>query len=124
MDTIKISQDSLDAFRKEKSLIPAPIDNKNILQDWIEYIFDYQSCIWGEKNRAIGFICGQAVLATWDGNNLLWTFTEKASINGSEYLSALRKRLESAHDPNGNLVEFFKVVGNSLWQTFYWKDED
>ena len=46
METIKISQESLDAFKKEKELIPAPIDNKNVTTDWIEDVFDHQSCLW------------------------------------------------------------------------------
>lgn len=33
METIKISQESLDAFKKERSLIPAPFDNKNLMED-------------------------------------------------------------------------------------------
>lgn len=33
METIKISQESLDAFKKQRSLIPAPFDNKNLMED-------------------------------------------------------------------------------------------
>ena len=36
MDTIKISQESLDAFKGGKTLIPAPIDNKNLMEDPFE----------------------------------------------------------------------------------------
>ena len=36
METIKISQESLDAFKKEKKMLPAQIDNKNLLEDPFE----------------------------------------------------------------------------------------
>lgn len=107
---------------EEKKLIPAPIDNKNVMQDWIEEIFDYQTCIWGEKNRAIGFIHEQPVLATWGGNTLLWKFTEESTIEDSDHLAVLRDRLNDAHDPNGDLLEKFKVIGNVLVQQFYWRE--
>ncbi len=124
METIKISQESLDAFKKEKELIPAPIDNKNVVQDWIEEIFDYQTCIWGEKKSAIGYVHGQPVIAAWYKNILLWKFTEEKEIENSDHLAELRNRLNNAHDPNGNLIEEFKVIGNILMQKFYWKDEE
>ena len=46
MKTIKISQESLDAFKKGKILIPAPIDNKNLLEDPFEdEVFgDFYAC--------------------------------------------------------------------------------
>lgn len=36
MEAIKISQESLDAFKSGERLIPAPIDNKNLLEDSFE----------------------------------------------------------------------------------------
>lgn len=107
---------------KEKELIPAPIDNKNVVQDWIEEIFDYQTCIWGEKKSAIGYVHGQPVMAAWSENNLLWKFMEEKTIEDSDHLAVLKDRLNDAHDPDGELVETFKVLGNILWQKFYWKN--
>ena len=108
---------------KEKELIPAPIDNKNVMEDWIEDIFDNQTCIWGDR-KCIGFINGQTMIASWTLNRLMWKFAELKNIEGSECLNVLRRRLNEAHDPDGNLIEEFFVVGNRLWQDFYWKNED
>ena len=46
METIKISQESLDAFKGGKTLIPAPIDNKNLLEDPFEdeVFADFYAC--------------------------------------------------------------------------------
>ena len=46
METIKISQESLDAFKGGKTLIPAPIDNKNLSEDSFEdEVFgDFYAC--------------------------------------------------------------------------------
>ena len=123
---IKISQESLDAFKKEKTLMPAPIDNKNVMQDWIEEIFDYQTCVWGEKNCAVGFIHEQPVFAAWTNNHLTWKFTEVRLLDddGCDHLAVLKDRLNDAHDPDGDLVETFRVARNVLWQSFYWKNED
>ena len=120
---IKISQESLDAFKKEKELIPAPIDNKNVTTDWIEDVFDNQSCIWGKKNSAVGYINEEPVIAAWDRNLLLWQFSLITSLEDSISLSILKDRLNAAHDPDGDLVEDLKVVGNLLMHKFYWKNE-
>ena len=120
---ITISQESLDAFKKEKELIPAPIDNKNVTTDWIEDVFDNQSCIWGENKSAVGYINEEPVIAAWDRNLLLWQFSLITSLEDSISLSILKDRLNAAHDPDGDLVEDLKVVGNLLMQKFYWKNE-
>ena len=124
MDTIKISKESLDAFKKEKEMIPAPIDNKNVTTDWIETIFDSQSCVWGEKRSAVGYINGEPVIAAWDRNLLLWQFSLITSLEDSISLAILKDRLNAAHDPDGDLIETLNVVGNMLMQRFYWKNED
>lgn len=109
---------------EEKKPIPAPIDNKNVMKDWIEEIFDYQTCIWGEKRCAIGFIHEQPVFAFWSNNVLTWKFTEEKSILDSDHLAILKDRLKDHHDPDGSLEETFRVVDNMLMQRFYWKNED
>lgn len=124
MEAINISKESLDAFRKEKKLIPAPIDNKNVTTDWIEEVFDYQTCIWGKRESAIGFIHDRPVVAEWSENNLFWKFVEEESIDGSDHLEELRKRLKVYDDANPELVESHNVIGNYFWQKFYWKNED
>lgn len=107
----------------EKNLIPAPIDNKNVTTDWIEEVFDFQTCLYN-KNKAVGFIDNEPVLATWQNNILLWNFHLETKIENSKHLTVLKKRLAEYHDPDGNLFEEFVVVGNTLMQKFYWKNED
>lgn len=109
---------------EKKELIPAPIDNKNVDTDWIETIFDNQSCVWGDKRSAVGYINGEPVIAAWDNNLLLWQFPLMPAIEDTVPLSILKNRLNAAHDPEGDLVEDFSVVANMLMQKFYWKNEN
>lgn len=109
---------------EKKGLMPAPIDNKNVDTDWIETIFDNQSCVWGENKSAVGYINGEPVIAAWDGNLLLWQFPLITSLEDSSHLDVLKDRLNAAHDPNGDLIETFAVTGNLLMQKFYWKNEN
>ena len=119
---IKISQKSLDAFKKEKELIPAPIDEKNVTSDWIECVFDNQSCVWGKKS-AVGYINGEPVIAAWDSNMLLWKFPITRDLDMSVHLAILKDRLERWNEER-RFVEHFNVLGNMLMQKFYWKNED
>ena len=124
METIKISQESLDAFKKEKKMMPAPIDEKNVTSDWIECVFDNETCIWGKGKCAVGFIHEQPVMAAWSGNTMLWKFMEEQTIEDTDHLAVLKDRLRRCTDPESDLTETFNVVGNMLMQKFYWKDVD
>lgn len=124
MDAIKISQESLDAFKKEKELIPAPFDEKNVSTDWIRDVFDNQSCVWN-KQTAIGFINDHPVLVTWDDNILLWKFPLVTDIREFGNLAVLRDRLKIYEDdPDNNFVTKDSLVGNLLMQKYYWKSKD
>ena len=124
MDAIKISQESLDAFKKEKELIPAPFDEKNASTDWIQNVFDNQSCVWN-KQMAIGFINNNPVLVTWDDNILLWKFPLVTDIEEFGDLAVLRDRLKIYEDdPDNNFVTKDSIVCNLLMQKYYWKSED
>lgn len=103
-------------------LIKAPIDNKNVMQDWIEEVFDGQNCVWG-KGSAVGYIYNEPVLAAWSDNMLLWQFILDNSIEDTNHLAVLKDRLNAHHDPDGSLVEKFTVIGNILMQQFYWKED-
>ena len=123
MDAIKISQESLDAFKKEKELIPAPIDGKNVSTDWIQDVFDNQSCVWNGQ-KAIGFINNHPVLVAWSDNILLWQFPLVTDIEEFGDLAVLRDRLKIYEDdPDNNFVTKDSIVGNLLMQKYYWKNE-
>ena len=106
-----------------KELIPAPIDGKNVCTDWIEEIFDYQTCLWGKKS-AMGFVKGEPVIALWEQNLLTWKFPLKRNLEGSISLAYLKDRLEEYSEYNQELVEYYNVVGDTLEQRFYWRNED
>lgn len=124
METIKISQESLDAFKKEKNLIPAPFDEKNASTDWIQDVFDNESCVWNDKT-AVGFINDNPAIVAWSGNILLWKFPLATNIEDSGDLSELRDRLKRYdEDPDNNFITKDTIAGNLLIQKFYWKNED
>ena len=106
----------------EKRLVPAPIDEKNVTTDWIENIFDCQSCVYG-KGAAVGFINDKPVFAKWSANVILWQFPNEVSILKTEELDVLQKRLKAYDDANEDLLHEYNVIGDILVQKFYWKSE-
>lgn len=127
---IKISKESLDAFKNGERLIPAPIDEKNITSDWIEDIFD-NCCFGGKKNNIyVGFICDCVVLCEYHDNIINWKVESECFNGKSERESAfneLKKRLEVVDKENSDIVvkyySFDKDV-TCLTQSFFFKDED
>ena len=107
----------------KKKMMPAPIDNKNVMCDWIGEIFDNGDCT-RNNNTLVGFIHEEPVIATWKDNILLWQFSIMRNIKDTLELSVLQKRLAEHHDIEGSLVEQFTIIGNLLMQQFYWKNED
>ena len=107
----------------EKGLIPAPIDNKNVTTDWIEEIFDFQTCVWNKKT-AVGFIDNEPVIVSWENNILLWSFPLMLSVSDSDHLKVLKGRLEVYNDVNVELTTKDTAFGNVFMQKFYWKDNN
>ena len=102
--------------------IKAPFDGKNVTTDWIEDVFDNQTCLFGNKKNAIGFINGEAVLVAWSDNILLWKFTEQPCIDSGN-LAVLKDRLSRFADTDSNLVDESKVIANIYYQQFYFTED-
>ena len=108
----------------KEELIPAPVDNKNVATDWIEDIFDFQTCVRNKKT-AVGFIADEPAIVSWADNVILWSFPLVVSpIFGTARLEELKKRLKIYDDENPELVTDYEVVGNLLMQKFYWNNEE
>lgn len=127
---IKISKESLDAFKNGERLIPAPIDEKNIMSDWIEEIFD-NCCFGGKKdNIYVGFICDCVVLCEYNNNVINWKveseFFNKEEARKSAF-NELRKRLETIDKESFDIVVKYSPFDKDvtcLTQSFFFKDED
>ena len=102
----------------EKNVIPAPLDDKNVMTDWIEEVFDFQSGLF-HKNQCVGFVSGCAVLATWIDNMLTWYFVS-GEIKKAQ--SALCERLREKEDVNVELFSQIDIINNYVIQHFYWKE--
>lgn len=130
MGRIKISKESLDAFKNGERLIPAPIDEKNITSDWIEDIFD--NCCFGgkENNIYVGFICDCVVLCEYHDNIIKWKVESECFNGKSERENAfneLRKRLETIDKESFDLAVKYSPFDKDvtcLTQSFFFKDED
>ena len=127
---IKISKESLDAFKNGERLIPAPIDEKNITSDWIEDIFD-NCCYGGKKNNIyVGFIRDCVILCEYHNNIINWK-VESECFNGKsareDAFNELRKRLEILDKENDGLVVKYSPFSEGVLcieQRFFFKDED
>lgn len=113
---------------KESKLIPAPIDNKNIMEDWIEDVFDEQSALI-HKGRFIGFVNGLPFYCRPrhpQSNYLEWFL-----INGGmgedadakrNAIAELKRRLQSIdkdNEENRLEVHYYDVALLGLYQSFY-----
>ena len=107
-------------------LIPAPIDNKNIMEDWIEEVFDGQ-CAAQNKGQCLGFIKGVPTKCDIVGNTLHWSLilSGKISPNYEEKhaaLTELRTRLAAIDKGNegyGISVRYTTNVAYTINQSFY-----
>ena len=108
----------------ENKLIPAPIDNKNVMTDWIEEIFDFQTAV-RRKKTMVGFIADEPAVARWNDNVLIWTFPlwPTLTIEDSKPLEELKKRLKVYDDANVELITIDNVDRHSLMQKFFWKKD-
>lgn len=104
-----------------KNLNPAPIDNKNVMEDWINDVFDNGDCT-EDRKRIIGFIDHSPVMASWHDNVLIWTFYEDNWLDRQDSIKELRRRLTEKEDPNSNLYSLITGDEHGLVQKFYWKE--
>lgn len=101
-------------------LIPAPIDDKNVMEDWINDVFDNGDCT-EDRKRIIGFIDHSPAMASWHDNVLIWTFYEVAWVDRQNSIKELRRRLAEKEDPKSNLYSLITGGEHGLVQKFYWK---
>jgi hypothetical protein len=111
-------------------LIPAPIDNKNIMEDWIEEIFDEQSALCS-KHEYIGFIGGLGFTCRIEGNNLRWLLihggyfaNETERHNALDTLYKRLKEIDKDNEESGIRTEYYRIGLIGLSQSFYFVDED
>lgn len=106
----------------EKKLIPAPIDNKNVMEDWISDVFDNGDCT-EDRKRIIGFIDHSPVMASWHDNMLIWTFYDQSFIERQSGIKALRIRLIEREAANPELVVKRSEDEHGIIQRFYRRDD-
>lgn len=104
----------------EVKFIPAPLDDKNVMTDWIEDVFEFGSGLF-HMGQWVGFVLSCPILATWHDNVLTWSFI-RGDIKTAQ--SELIKRLKVYEDENVELFTKIEIVGNDVVQSFYWRNED
>ena len=104
-----------------KKLNPAPIDNKNVMEDWINDVFD-NGDYTKDRKRIIGFIDHSPAMASWHDNVLIWTFYEEGWLDRQNSIEELRRRLAEKEDPNSILYSLITGDEHGLVQKFYWKE--
>lgn len=113
-----------------KTLILAPIDEKNITSDWIEDIFDTY-CFGGRKdNICVGFVNDCVVICSYFGNCIDWKvesehFNYSAPARTSAF-SELKTRLKAIEEENPDVVVKSSVCNETLCitQSFYFKNAE
>lgn len=145
METIKISQESLDAFKKQRSLIPAPFDNKNLMEDALYdnvfenfYVAEDNSFFIDGKRHLIGhlYVCNDDVYVdgyvdvSWEGGINVVIIKLLATPHGDDsymrddcykYYEEVFKKWEC--DENEGLVVKTSRMYDNLYVKFYFEVE-
>lgn len=106
-----------------KNLTPAPIDNKNVMEDWINDVFDNGDCT-EDRKRIIGFIDHSPAMASWHNNVLIWTFYEEGWLDRQNSIKELKKRLAEIAQANPELISQITEDEHGLVQKFYWNENN
>ena len=104
--------------------IPAPIDNKNVMRDWIEEIFDLCNCVW-DGNKYVGFVKGSVCCCTYSENIIFWKIIEEFSKCAQLSYDELKRRLHELDNDEGLVIKYHESQKHEyqLVQMFYFKDE-
>ena len=100
-------------------LMAAPIDDKNVMSDWVvENLFDEGNYVWG-KNEAMGFIGGFPSFASYAGHVLEIRMTKRGTLSEEEWsldeISAWNSTIvEHLTGNDYKNYEKLTVTGNSI----------
>ena len=109
-----------------KNLIPAPLDEKNIVTDWIEDVFDYQTAV-SNNGIYLGFVDDIPMRCDIMGNKAHWMIAFGGYVSLSEdarrsALNELKRRLQvidQDNEDNGIVVDYNDIVLVGIIQSFY-----
>ncbi len=125
-----------------ESLIPAPLDNKNVMLDWWEEnMFDYGSYAVSD-NTYLGFIAGVPVMATvknnivklkcipqpcmdtdrFDdfGNAVIKNLTEDECHLTTYMVPAYKQYIDDEREGDAKLLISFSIYEDEATISFYW----
>lgn len=100
--------------------IPALINEKDVMTDWVQDVFDSGSCVTSGC-QALGFINEHPVYVHWYGHRMLWQVVEDCDINYEAIINEIKQRLSEFEDPESELFSEIYVFGHSILQFFYFK---
>lgn len=104
----------------KNNFTPASLDEKNVMTDWIEDVFDKGSGVCC-GNKFLGFVNDCPVMASWRDNILYWKFVDTGSSRNFDGIITLKSRLKEYEVENTELVQIISVVGEQVIQQFFWK---
>ena len=100
---------------------PAPLDEKNVMTDWIEECFDNYGDCTCNGSRIVGFINNAPVYAIYYDNVIKWTILE--TFNPQDTMNVLLNRLDEHEDPDSALYSERMIDENVLYQSFFFKED-
>ena len=108
----------------EKKLIPAPLDEKNVMTDWIGEIFDDYDCTYDGKRTYTGFVKGSVCSCMYHNNHIIWQINQHFSVDAKLSYEELIKRLKE-HDTPPLVIKYDTSMKKELFllQKFYWEDD-
>lgn len=103
-----------------KQTTPALIDEKDVMTDWVQDVFDSGSCVTSGC-QALGFIDEHPVYVHWQNNTMIWQIVEDCDIDYKVILSEIKQRLLEFEDPESEVFSEMCVFNHFIMQFFYYK---
>ncbi len=105
----------------ETKKIPAFIDDKDVMTDWIEEIFDHWDCTYSSC-QLVGFVNDVPTYAHWNGNTITWKPMCYDNETTKETLDIIKKKLLEYETDTDELYSEIYIFNNaSIIQKFYFK---
>lgn len=120
MEPIKISKESLEAFKNGLHL--ALINGKDVAEpiDWLDDVLDEFACNPSNDKQFVGYIGDDIIEMKYNCYEITWRVVRGSSSTAIAIEERAGIKPDCSESPH--LITKFERIGRNLIQRFYWED--